>query len=340
MARRSSRSRTSSPRRSAPGTQGISLVTVGFGTTAGTTIPIKAPDGSMTTKKDENGNTVVTQYHPEFLKAAADAAGGTFIDAARPTRRRASSRRSPRLRTQSRASAGRRDEDAALSVVPVSGASFLLLLDTALMERRGRRRVRAAAAQTAAAASCCCCCSLNGCAGLSRTQQAVGAYHERAVRAIRVALPRRDHGGRQDAGNALQLRHGARGWRLDARARPKCLSRVVDSKNDELRFRACSTSVSRISSRGSPRRRDRTTASSTRRSPSTRRRFCCVPTISTRSGTTSSRCERSRAVAAAVAVAAVVEATSRRKGQAPQPQGGLGPATGRATARQRGARRA
>ena len=59
--------------------QGISLVTVGFGTTAGATIPIKAPDGSMTTKKDENGNTVVTQYHPEFLQGAADAAGGTFI---------------------------------------------------------------------------------------------------------------------------------------------------------------------------------------------------------------------------------------------------------------------
>ena len=41
-------------------TQGISVVTVGFGTTAGATIPIKNPDGSTTLKKDENGTTVVT----------------------------------------------------------------------------------------------------------------------------------------------------------------------------------------------------------------------------------------------------------------------------------------
>jgi Ca-activated chloride channel family protein len=63
------------------GEQGISLVTVGFGTTEGTTIPIKNPDGSTGTKKDENGNTVITQYHPEYLQGAADAAGGTLIPA-------------------------------------------------------------------------------------------------------------------------------------------------------------------------------------------------------------------------------------------------------------------
>ena len=57
------------------GTQNISVVTVGFGSTAGATIPIKAPNGTITTKKDENGNTVVTQYHPEYLKAAAEGAG-------------------------------------------------------------------------------------------------------------------------------------------------------------------------------------------------------------------------------------------------------------------------
>src|SRR6185503_19698350 len=36
------------------GEQGVSLVTVGFGTPRGTTIPVRAPNGSVTTKKDEN----------------------------------------------------------------------------------------------------------------------------------------------------------------------------------------------------------------------------------------------------------------------------------------------
>jgi Ca-activated chloride channel family protein len=55
------------------GEQSISLVTVGFGTTTGATIPIKNPDGTIAMKRDESGAIVVTQYHPEFLKGAADA---------------------------------------------------------------------------------------------------------------------------------------------------------------------------------------------------------------------------------------------------------------------------
>src|SRR5690349_13621451 len=59
------------------GEQGISLVTVGFGTTQGSTIPVKTADG-ITQKRDENGQVVVTRYNPELLKAAAEAAQGTF----------------------------------------------------------------------------------------------------------------------------------------------------------------------------------------------------------------------------------------------------------------------
>src|SRR5262245_56346879 len=88
------------------GEQGISLVTVGFGTTAGTTIPIKAPDGSTTTKKDENGTTVVTQYHPEYLQGAADAAGGTFIPAEATDKASRVKSALASLRTQTRASLG------------------------------------------------------------------------------------------------------------------------------------------------------------------------------------------------------------------------------------------
>src|SRR4051794_913987 len=60
--------------------QGISVVTVGFGTTQGSTIPIREGD-AVTYKKDDAGKTVITRYTPEFLSAAADAAGGTFIEA-------------------------------------------------------------------------------------------------------------------------------------------------------------------------------------------------------------------------------------------------------------------
>src|SRR5436190_1224726 len=58
--------------------QGISLVTVGFGTTAGANIPIKE-NGANTLKRDDNGQVVVTRYSPDMLQAAAQAAGGTFI---------------------------------------------------------------------------------------------------------------------------------------------------------------------------------------------------------------------------------------------------------------------
>ncbi len=62
------------------GVKGVSLVTVGFGTTQGSTIPVQ--DGSVTReKRDDEGKVVITRYSPELLEAAAKAAGGTFIPA-------------------------------------------------------------------------------------------------------------------------------------------------------------------------------------------------------------------------------------------------------------------
>jgi len=62
------------------GVKGVSLVTVGFGTTQGSTIPIQ--DGSVTReKRDDDGKIVITRYAPDLLEAAAKAAGGTFIPA-------------------------------------------------------------------------------------------------------------------------------------------------------------------------------------------------------------------------------------------------------------------
>ncbi|WP_306518191.1 VWA domain-containing protein [Gemmatimonas sp.] len=62
------------------GAKGVSVVTVGFGTARGSTIPVR--DGSsVTVKTDEEGNVVVTRYSPELLEKAATAASGTFIPA-------------------------------------------------------------------------------------------------------------------------------------------------------------------------------------------------------------------------------------------------------------------
>ncbi len=62
------------------GVKGVSLVTVGFGTTQGSTIPVQ--DGSVTReKRDDEGKVVITRYSSELLEAAAKAAGGTFIPA-------------------------------------------------------------------------------------------------------------------------------------------------------------------------------------------------------------------------------------------------------------------
>ena len=139
--------------------QGISLVTVGFGTTAGATIPIRAPDGSMTTKKDENGNTVITEYHPEFLQGAADAAGGTFIPANATDKASRVKSALAKLRTQTRSSLGGETKTPRYQWF-LFPAFFLLLIDTALIERRGRRTSRMPSSQTVRPPShpCCSCC--------------------------------------------------------------------------------------------------------------------------------------------------------------------------------------
>ncbi|MFI5230272.1 MAG: VWA domain-containing protein, partial [Gemmatimonadales bacterium] len=117
------------------GEQGISLVTVGFGTTTGATIPIKNPDGSTSLKRDEAGNIVVTQYHPEVLKAAADAAHGTFIEADATDKAARIKSALANLRTQSRASLGGETKIPRYQwfLLP---AIARLLLDTLLIERR------------------------------------------------------------------------------------------------------------------------------------------------------------------------------------------------------------
>ena len=58
----------------------ISIVTVGYGTEAGTSIPVRE-GAAIVAKRDNNGTMVITKYNPELLRDIARAGGGEFIAA-------------------------------------------------------------------------------------------------------------------------------------------------------------------------------------------------------------------------------------------------------------------
>ena len=127
------------------GEAGVSLVIVGFGTTEGTTIPVRVGN-TVTEHRDADGQIVVTRYRPDILRAVAEAGNGTFIDAAETNKAARVRRALSSLRAVKRVSAAglNRTPRFQLFLVP---ALLLLLADTLLVERRGRR-VRGAAAAT------------------------------------------------------------------------------------------------------------------------------------------------------------------------------------------------
>lgn len=59
---------------------GVHVVTVGFGTPGGGTIPVNGPDG-RDVKRDGDGEIVVTRYDSRTLEAVAAAADGEFVPA-------------------------------------------------------------------------------------------------------------------------------------------------------------------------------------------------------------------------------------------------------------------
>jgi len=61
--------------------RGITLVTVGVGSSTGATIPVREANGRVTTKRDADGAVVTTRYVPTRLAEAATAARGAFISA-------------------------------------------------------------------------------------------------------------------------------------------------------------------------------------------------------------------------------------------------------------------
>jgi len=123
---------------------GISLVTVGFGTERGTTIPIPNAAGNGTTqKRDENGDIVVTHYTPTLLRAAADAAHGTFI-AADETDKASNIRRALAKLRVARRAIERGEELSQRFQLFLLPAILLLIADTLLTDGNVRRAKRVA----------------------------------------------------------------------------------------------------------------------------------------------------------------------------------------------------
>lgn len=60
---------------------GVAVVFVGFGSIDGSTIPVHVGENAIAPKRDELGRVVTTKYDPALLRAAAEAAHGTMIDA-------------------------------------------------------------------------------------------------------------------------------------------------------------------------------------------------------------------------------------------------------------------
>jgi len=213
--------------------QGVSLVTVGFGTTQGSTIPVR--DGNrVTEKKDEAGQTVVTHYKPEVLQAAAAAAAGTFIPAEANDKAARIKSALARLRTKSRASLGGEDRTPRYQwfLLP---AVLLLWLDTLLGGRRGRRRREVAAAETAVAASLLLVV-LTACGGSQQAVDASAAYKAKDYRRAASLFAQTIRNGDRTPGALYN--YGTALIAADSlAAAAEVLERSVERADPEVRYR-------------------------------------------------------------------------------------------------------
>jgi Ca-activated chloride channel family protein len=214
----------------------VSLVTVGFGTTQGTTIPIKDANGGVVPKRDENGQVVVTRYHPDLLQTAAQAANGTFIPAEATDKAARIKAALSKLRT------GTRTSQTGESLTPrfqwfLLPAVLLLWLDTVLAGRRGHRRRRAASAETALAAALLASVMLAGCAPPRESIDGAAAYatkdYRRAAQLLGQAVAKGDKtpGALYNYGTALLA--------ADSTASAaEILERAADKADPETQYRA------------------------------------------------------------------------------------------------------
>ena len=153
---------------------GTSVITVGFGTPEGSTIPV-SENGVVRDKTDAAGAKVVTRYSPDLLRAAAEAGRGIFVAPTDPDRAATVRQTLARLRTAQRSLTRGTNLAQQFQLFLIPGL-LLLLLDSFLATRRGRRRELSA---VATAASAIAMMIMTGCStGSVRDKAAVKIYNQ------------------------------------------------------------------------------------------------------------------------------------------------------------------
>jgi len=216
------------------GKAGISVVTVGFGTAQGATIPVREGD-RIVEKRDENNEIVVTRYSAETLRSAAAAAGGTFIDAAETDKATRIRRALQALRTTSRQVEGGRNETPRFQLFLLP-ALLLVLADTFGSIRRRHGVVTAGTAAPLAAAGLVMLvngCALPGAQATRATDQFAGGQFARAAGSYRAAIADGDQRPEMlyNLGTALVAADS-----MDRALEP--LERATLAEREELRYRA------------------------------------------------------------------------------------------------------
>jgi Ca-activated chloride channel family protein len=212
---------------------GIAVVTVGFGTMEGSTIPIRDGD-RVDVKRDENNEIVVTKYVPETLRAAADAAQGTFIDAGETDKATRIRRALQTLRTTARQVESGRSGTPRFQLFLLP-ALLLIIADTLGGSRRRQVASTARAVPAAAAGLVMLAngCVLPGAQATRAADQFAGGQYARAAASYRAAISDGDQRVEMlyNLGTALVAADS-----LDKSLEP--LERAILSDNEELRYRA------------------------------------------------------------------------------------------------------
>jgi Ca-activated chloride channel family protein len=215
------------------GKAGISVVTVGFGTEVGSTIPIREGDRILE-KRDENNQIVVTRYTPGTLQAAAAAARGTFIDAATTDKATRIRRALQTLRATSRQVESGRSGTPRFQLFLLP-ALLLVVADSLAAQRRRRDAAVARAAPLAAAALVMLAngCALPGAQASRAADQFAGGQYARAASSYRSAIADGDQRPEMlyNLGTALVAADS-----LDRSLEP--LERATLAERGELRYRA------------------------------------------------------------------------------------------------------
>ena len=217
------------------GKAGIAVVTVGFGTEVGSTIPIREGD-RIVEKRDENDQIVVTRYHPETLRSAAAAAKGTFIDAAETDKATRIRRALQTLRATARQVEGGRNGTPRFQLFLIP--ALLLVVADSLGSLRRRRVEDVAKRAPAPLAAAGLVMLLNGCAlpgsqARRGADQFTGGQYARSAASFRSAIAEGDQRPEMlyNLGTALVAADS-----MDRSLEP--LERATLAEGEDLRYRS------------------------------------------------------------------------------------------------------